>query len=112
MWVKLLKGKQIFFIYHFRTKKYHVWQFVLNDKHHKVELFHSIMSGKKKIQLDGSTLTEDQSWTADFSYSFSLGKHYFNVIQLNPTEFEMRIDNKSFRYMEEESKLNLLISNS
>jgi len=54
------QSKGLFLILILSTKKYHIWQFVLKDKHHKVEIFHSVLTGKKKITLDGNTLTEDQ----------------------------------------------------
>ena len=30
------------------SKQYHQWEFSLNGIYHKIELFHSVVSGKKK----------------------------------------------------------------
>lgn len=78
------------------TKKYYLWEFVLNGKFHKVEMFHSKLSSKKKVCLDAQVLVEDKSYSASFQYSFRIDKNYFNVIQLNMDKFDLRIDNRPF----------------
>jgi hypothetical protein len=84
------------------TKLYYLWEFYLSEKPHKVELFHSIVSGKKKLCLDAQVLTEDKSYSANFNYSFKLENHYFNVIQMDSDSFDMRIDNKLFSTIAQE----------
>ena len=70
------------------TKKYYVWEFVLNGKFHKVEMFHSKVSSKKKLCLDAQVLIEDKSFSTDFQYSFGIDKNYFNVVQLTMDNIE------------------------
>ena len=84
------------------TKLYYLWEFFLADKPHKVELFHSIVSGKKKLCLDAQVLTEHKSYSADFNYSFKLEKNYFNVTQIDSDTFNLKIDNKLFATLAQE----------
>lgn len=83
------------------TKLYYLWEFVLLGRPHKVELFHSKVSGKKKLCLDAQVLTEDKTYSSNFNYSFKLEKHYFNVVE-NDDVFDLRIDNKQFSTLAQE----------
>ncbi len=67
-------------------------------------MFHSKLSGKKKLVLDSNVLTESKSYSYDFVYSFTIDKNYFNVNQTGSDKFEMRIDNRSFSAIESEEK--------
>jgi hypothetical protein len=89
------------------SKKYYVWEFVLNNKLHKVEFFHSKVSGKKRVVLDSDMLIEKTEFSNDFSYSFPLDKSYCNIVQLGLDKMEFRIDNKSFSNLIEESMLGI-----
>jgi hypothetical protein len=40
---------------------------------------------------------------SDFTYSFKIDKHYFNVVQYD-TGFELRVDNRSFNSLMSEEK--------
>lgn len=86
------------------TKIYYVWEMCLDGKQHKVELFHSKVSGKKKVSLDAQVLTEDKSYSTEFNYSFKIEKHYINVIQLESDLFDLRIDNKQFSLIQNECR--------
>jgi len=88
------------------SKKCYVWEFVLNGIRHKVEMFHSKISGKKKLVLDGKVLMESKSYSNEFTYSFKIDKNYFNVDQMGSDKFEMRIDNRSFSAMQNDNTLN------
>jgi len=50
-----------------QSKRYYCWEFDLNDKFRKIELTHSILSAKRKISYNGSTLTEEDGY-----YKFKL----------------------------------------
>jgi hypothetical protein len=67
-------------------------------------MFHSKLSGKKKLVLDSNILTEAKSYSNDFVYSFKIEKNYFNVVQIASDKFEMRIDNRSFGAIQTEEK--------
>lgn len=74
------------------------------SKYHKVEMFHSKISRKKKLCLDSNVLNEFKGGN-EFNYSFKIEKHYFNVIQSSGSDnFEMRIDNRTFSQLMEEEK--------
>ena len=93
-----------FLKYENSSKKYYTWEFVLSSKYHKVEMFNSKLSGKKKLVLDSNVLTETKSYSYDFVYSFKIDKNYFNVVQTSSDKFEMRIDNRSFSEIQSEEK--------
>lgn len=67
-------------------------------------MYHSKLSGKKKLVLDSNILTETKSYSNDFVYSFKIDKNYFNVVQTASDKFEMRIDNRSFAQIQTEEK--------
>lgn len=67
-------------------------------------MFHSKLSGKKKLVLDSNILTETKGYSNDFVYSFKIEKNYFNVVQTSSDKFEMRIDNRSFSSIQAEEK--------
>lgn len=95
------------------SKIYYVWEFVLEGKLMKVELFQSVVSGKKKLVLNGNMLTEEESYSADFIYQFSVKQHLIEVEQKGLEKFEMVIDKKSFKTLldDEASKTYLYVAN-
>ena len=75
-------------------------------------MFHSKLTGKKKLCLDANVVIEDKSYKSDFIYSFKIEKHYFNVAQLDD-KYDLRIDNRSFDiWMHEERSGRLKSSNT
>jgi hypothetical protein len=79
------------------TKKQFIWEFVLDGKSHKIELFDSRLSGKKKILKDGLILMQTEENVA-FIKTFDVGKHNCTLIQ-HGDKYELRIDNQSFNHM-------------
>lgn len=67
-------------------------------------MYHSKLSGKKKLVLDAEVLTQAKSYSNEFTYSFKIEKHYFNVIQVSSDKYELRIDNRSFTTIMTEEK--------
>lgn len=59
-------------------------------------MFHSKISGKKKLCLDAQLLLEDKTYQLSFTYSFRIDQAYFNMVQLGTDKYELRIDNQSF----------------
>lgn len=59
-------------------------------------MFHSKLSGKRKLSLDAQVITEQKGYSTEFQYSFKIDKNYFNIVQLATDKYEMRIDNRSF----------------
>lgn len=59
-------------------------------------MFHSKLSGKRKLTLDAQVITEQKGYSSEFQYSFKIDKNYFNIVQLAADKYEMRIDNRSF----------------
>lgn len=85
---------------------------MLNGKYHKVEMFHSKVSGKKKLCVDAQSVSEDKSYKNDFTYSFKIDKNYFNCIQLSGDKYELRIDNRSFDILMQEERTGRLKADS
>jgi len=46
-----------------------------------------------------------KTYSYEFSYSFKIDKHYFNIDQISADKFELRIDNRSFTAVQTEEKL-------
>lgn len=67
-------------------------------------MFHSKLSGKRKLSLDAQVITEQKGYTAEFQYSFKIDKNYFNIIQLASDKYEMRVDNRSFNSLMAEDR--------
>ena len=79
------------------TKKHFIWEFLLDGKPHKIELYDSRLSGKKKLIKDGQVWKEVQEDIA-FSKSFEIGKHSCTIIQ-HGDKYELRVDNQSFGHL-------------
>jgi len=79
------------------TKKQFIWEFVLDGKSHKIELFDSRLSGKKKVLKDGLILMQTEENVA-FIKTFDVGKHNCTLIQ-HGDKYELRIDNQSFNHL-------------
>lgn len=86
------------------SKIYYVWEFVTNKRVCKVELFHSKVSGKKKLVLDGKVIMEDESFSADFSYSFKVEKLRCKLVQHSSKKFELTINSKLYNSLMEDEK--------
>lgn len=84
------------------SKRLYKWRFYLNDCLHKVEVFQSKMSGKRKAVHNGNVLYEDKSYGVDFSFSFYIDKIFCNLIQIDSDRFELRILNRAFSMLIEE----------
>jgi hypothetical protein len=91
------------------TKKQFIWDFVLDGKSHKIELFDSRISGKKKVLKDGLILLQTEDDTA-FIKSFDVGKHNCTLIQ-HGEKYELRIDNQSFNHLMDLEKNRLHFKN-
>ena len=98
MWVKLSKCKFGYKTYK-RSKKHLVWEFTLDDENHKLEMFDSLISGKKKVIKNSQVIKEaDGSGDSAFTATFSIGKHNCTLIQ-HGEGYELRIDNQSFNHV-------------
>lgn len=82
------------------------WDFILNEKHHKVDLAHSRLTGKRVIKLDNNEILKVHKLKFDFTYSFMIDKHYLNVVQTSVENYDLRIDNISITELINESKFN------
>ena len=84
------------------SKQYHQWEFNLNGKYHKIELFHSIVSGRKKLVIDGEYLIKSESYLNNFKYKFPLDGIEFEIIQKKIDVYDLFICGKSFDIMRKE----------
>jgi len=83
---------------HIKSSKVHfIWEFMLDNKAHKIELYDSKLSGKKKVIKDGQVFAEVEDDFA-FSKTFDIGKHSCTIIQ-HGEKYELRVDNQSFNHM-------------
>ena len=77
------------------SKILYIWSFNLEGKFHKIEFWDSKLSNKKKLTVDAKELLNDKSSSNQFSYSFSIDKHFFSLLK-DEEDFALKIDNRSF----------------
>jgi hypothetical protein len=49
-----------------RTKRRYVWKFELDSETYTIEMFNSVLSGKKKVLLNGKVLIETSKLSGAF----------------------------------------------
>jgi|LauGreDrversion4_2_1035121.scaffolds.fasta_scaffold328499_2 hypothetical protein len=92
------------------SKKHFIWEFLLDGRPHKIELYDSRISGKKKLIKDGQIWKEVEGDLA-FSKSFEIGKYACTIIQ-HGEKYELRIDNQSFSHLMDLEKNRIYFSGS
>ena len=75
----------------------HTWNFKLKGTHHKIELWDSRLSGKKKLAHNDKVIVENNNSVAVFNYSFQLDGYYFNLVQTGSTEYDLKINGIFFK---------------
>ena len=91
------------------SKVLYTWSFKLKGMFHKVELWDSKLSGKKKLAVDDEVIVDYKTSCAIFNYSFKLDGYHFNVVQIEDGKFEIKINSfffKDLREAEEQGTLN------
>ena len=84
------------------TKQYHQWEFSLNGTYHKIELFHSFITGRKKLVVDGDYVLKGDSYFSDFKFEFEIDNIIAEIKQKKLNEYELYICGKSFDIMKQE----------
>ena len=84
------------------SKQYHQWEFSLNGEYHKVELFHSFVSGRKKLVVDGDYILKDDSYFKNFKFEFEIDGKIVELKQTKINEYDLIICGKSFKEMKKE----------
>ena len=54
------------------------------------------MSGKKKLAVDDEVIVENNNSIAVFNYSFQLDSYYFNLVQLDDSKYDLKINDIFF----------------
>ena len=78
------------------SKRVFVWEFSINDLLYRIEYFHSKVSNKRRINLNGNKILDTKEANKNFKFTFSNKENSFTIIQLNPTNFELLIDDFEF----------------
>jgi hypothetical protein len=81
------------------------WEFYLDSNHHKIELQHSRVKGKRVIYVDGKEISNSSKYTYSFNFTFPLEKHFLSIIQISPDQYDLRIDNISFMSLSNKEKI-------
>ena len=84
------------------SKQYHQWEFTLNGVYHKVELFHSLITGKKKLVVDGELILNNDSYLTDFKFEFEIDDKIAEIKQKQMQSYELFICGKSFDEMKKD----------
>ena len=87
-----------------RSKRKYFWMFQIGGVGHTLELFHSILNGKKTLLLDNKSLFETQPernplkrlFNRQFRYCFSLSGLEMMVEQ-EGADFDFRVNGRYFR---------------
>ena len=51
---------------------------------------------KKKLAVDDEVIVDNKNSVAVFNYSFKLEPYYFNLVQINDSKFDIKINDCSF----------------
>lgn len=62
------------------SKKLFLWKFNLDGKDYSIELYNSMLSGKKKITQNGQIIYENNSYQGAFLFPFTIGKNSLSVV--------------------------------
>jgi hypothetical protein len=62
------------------TKKLYIWKFTLEEREYTIELFNSVLSGKKKITQNGQIIYENNSYQGAFNFPFSIGRNSLSIV--------------------------------
>ncbi len=62
------------------TKKLYIWKFSLDEREYTIELFNSVLSGKKKITQNGQIIYENNSYQGAFNFPFSIGRNSLSIV--------------------------------
>jgi len=84
------------------SKMRYMWEFRLNSVYHKLELFDSVLSARRKLLLN-DTLVYDIMLEEAFSYQFDILKCHCQLIQMG-SQYELRIENQVFAHLLEIQK--------
>ena len=79
-----------------RSKVLHEWKFILKGTYHEVKLWDSRLSGKKKLAVDDEVIVENNNSIAVFNYSFRLDSYYFNLVQIDDSKYDLKINDNWF----------------
>lgn len=80
------------------TKKLFIWKFNLDGKDYTIELYNSMLSGKKKIAQNGQVVYENNSYQGAFQFPFTIGRNSLSIVQ-HGDRYELRINNQSFEHI-------------
>ena len=91
------------------TKKQYIWRFSLKRKDYTVEIFTSVLSGKKKILQNGATMFDEKKFLS-FQFSRTLEGNALSIVQ-QKDNFELMINNESFTSLldKEKNEWNIII---
>ena len=79
------------------SKRYFLWEFILNGASERIELYDSRWSGKKRLVKNGMVLSEEID-EGNYMKTFDINGHQCIMIQYGD-KIELRIDNQSFTHL-------------
>lgn len=88
----------------FITSIKYSWQFMLNNKHHIINLLYTKLFGKRIIYLDNKEIYYSRKYTYNFNISFPLDYHNITIIQKDYF-YTLKIDNIPFNNILNDLKL-------
>ena len=81
------------------SKLYFIWEFCFYGKVIKIEIFHSVYSGKKTLVINGKVMVNDENYSNDFTHTFKVKTSEINITQISKDRFDVKIDNRPFNLL-------------
>jgi len=72
-----------------------MWRIEIEGKAHKIELFTSTVSGKKRVLKDGYLVLEKKMRFGEFKHSMPINNHVVTIVE-GDTDYELCVDNIPF----------------
>jgi hypothetical protein len=91
---KLIKG----------SKKVFIWEFVWDCTPFRVEFYHSKVSNKRRLNVNGNKVLEAKDKSNEFKYDLTIKGKKLSIIQITPTMYDLIIDGHVFSRLSEGDK--------
>jgi len=72
----------------------------MEGKEYSIELFNSVISGKKKILQNKQIIFQNEQYTGAFNFPFNIGRNSLSIVQ-HGDKYDLRINNQSFSHLYE-----------
>jgi hypothetical protein len=86
------------------SKKVFTWEFTIENTPFKLDFFHSKVSNKRRLNLNGNKILETKDYTNEFKFNFMHKDKRFCIYQINLTMYDLSINDIIFSRLLEGDK--------